>query len=164
MRYKVQPEDFVVEERIHLRLTPGGDFAVYRVRKRGVTTLSVQAQMARALGVPQSNIVFPALKDKDAIAVQHAAVRGTGPERVTGKGFTARFLGRSPHPLTPSDILANRFTLVLRDLSAGEVARIQKRAATLGESGLPNYFDEQRFGSYVPGKDHIGKRILQRAC
>jgi tRNA pseudouridine13 synthase len=58
--------------------------------------------------------------------------------------------------------LANRFTLVLRDLSAGEVSRIQKRAATLGESGLPNYFDEQRFGSYVPGKDHIGKRILQR--
>jgi tRNA pseudouridine13 synthase len=162
MRYKVQPEDFVVEERIHLRFTPDGEFGVYRVRKRGVTTLSVQAQMARELGVAQSDVVFPALKDKDAVAVQHAAVRGIGPARVSGKGFSARLLGRSPRPFSPSDILANRFTLVLRDLTAAEAARIQRRAAALEQSGLPNYFDEQRFGSYIPGHDHIGKRILQR--
>jgi tRNA pseudouridine13 synthase len=162
MRYKVQPEDFVVEERIHLRFTPDGEFGVYRVRKRGVTTLSVQAQMARELGVAQSDIVFPALKDKDAVAAQHMAVRATGPMKVSGKGFSARFLGRSSRPLSPSDILANRFTLVLRDLTVTEVVRIQGRAAVLQQSGLPNYFDEQRFGSYIPGHDHIGKRILQR--
>lgn len=162
MKFKVLPEDFAVEERIHLRFTPGGEFGVYRVRKRGVTTLSVQAQMARELGVAQSDVVFPALKDKDAVAVQHAAARGTGPTRVAGKGFTARFLGRVPRPLTPSDILTNRFTLVLRDLSAKEVTRIQERSAALERTGLPNYFDEQRFGSYAPGHDHIGKRILQR--
>jgi tRNA pseudouridine13 synthase len=162
MKYKVQPEDFVVEERIHLRFTPGGDFSVYRVRKRGTTTLSVQAQMARTLGVAQSDIVFPALKDKDAVAVQHAAVHGIGSTRVTGTGFTARLLGRIPRPLAPSDIFANRFTLVLRDLPAEEVASIRERSAVLEQSGLPNYFDEQRFGSYVSGKDHIGKRILQR--
>jgi len=28
--------------------------------------------------------------------------------------------------------------------------------------GLPNYFDQQRFGSLAPGEEHIGKRILQR--
>lgn len=162
MRYKAQPEDFVVEERIHLRFTPDGEFGIYRVRKRGVTTLSVQAQMARELGVAQSDVVFPALKDKDAVAVQHAAVRGTGPAKASGKGFSARFLGRSPRPLSPSDILANRFTLALRDLTAAEVVRIQGGAAALEQSGLPNYFDEQRFGSCIRGHDHIGKRILQR--
>jgi tRNA pseudouridine13 synthase len=162
MKYKVQPEDFAVEERVQLRLTPGGEFAVYRVRKRGVTTLNVQAQLAQALGVPQSAIVFPALKDKDAVTEQHAAVRGTGPARLTGRGFDARLLGRSPFPLTPSDISANRFTLVLRDLSTEEIQRIHERSAVLARSGLPNYFDEQRFGSYVPGDDHIGKRILRR--
>lgn len=73
MKHKVMPEDFVVEERIRLRFTPRGPWAVYRVRKRAVTTLSVQAQMARALGVPQSDIVFPALKDKDAVALQQAS-------------------------------------------------------------------------------------------
>jgi tRNA pseudouridine13 synthase len=162
LRYKIRPEDFVVEERVRLRLLPAGDFAIYRVRKRGVTTLGVQAQMARALGVPQANVVFPALKDKEAVAVQHVAVRATGPERLTGKGFEARFLGHSSRPLSPGDISANRFTLVLRDLSAGEVACIQERAAQVARSGLPNYFDEQRFGSLAPGEDHIAKRILQR--
>jgi tRNA(Glu) U13 pseudouridine synthase TruD len=53
MRYKVQPDDFIVEERIRLPRVSEGPFAIYRVRKRGVTTLSVQAQMAQALGVAQ---------------------------------------------------------------------------------------------------------------
>nr|HID14533.1 tRNA pseudouridine(13) synthase TruD [Anaerolineae bacterium] len=100
MRYKVQPEDFTVEEWMRLPLAPRGHFAIYRVRKRGVTTLSVQVQMARALEVPQSAILFPALKDKDAVAIQHVAVRGTGPARLTGKGFLAEFLGRS-YPTSP---------------------------------------------------------------
>jgi tRNA pseudouridine13 synthase len=162
MRYKVQPEDFDVEERARLSFVPHGSFAVYRVHKRGATTLSVQAQMARALGVPQSNVVFPALKDKGAATVQHAAVRGTGPAQLTGNGYRAEFLGRSLRPLTPTDIVANRFTLVLRDLSEGEAARIQERLIQISRFGLPNYFDQQRFGSFASGEEHIGKYILRR--
>jgi tRNA pseudouridine13 synthase len=162
MRYKTEPEDFVVEERMWLPLAPEGHFAVYRVRKRGVTTLSVQAQMARILGVSHCNVVFPALKDKEAVAVQHAAVRGTGPARLAGRGFEAEFLGRSPRPLTPGDIVANRFIIVLRDLSAAEATHIPGRLAQISRVGLPNYFDQQRFGSLVVGEDHIAKRILQR--
>jgi len=162
MRYKVQPEDFIVEEQIRLSLAPSGPFAVYRVRKRGVTTLRVQAQVARALGVSQSAVVAPALKDKDAVAVQHLAVRGTGPARLAGDGFVAEFLGRSPRPLAPADVVANRFTVVLRDLSADEAARVQERLAQVARSGLSNYFDQQRFGSLAPGEEPIGKRILRR--
>ncbi|MFN2271082.1 MAG: tRNA pseudouridine(13) synthase TruD [Anaerolineae bacterium] len=165
VRYKVCPEDFVVEERARLHLVPRGDFAVYRVRKRGVTTLGVQAQMARALGVGQSDVVFPALKDKEAVTVQHAAVRiakDAASPQLTGKGFEARFLGYSPRPLAPGDIAANRFTIVLRDLSIQDVACIQARSAQVAQFGLPNYFDEQRFGSLSPGEDHIAKCVLQR--
>jgi tRNA pseudouridine13 synthase len=162
LRFKVAPEDFVVEEHIRPLFTPEGSFAVYCVRKRGVTTLSVEAQMARELGVPQSAVVFPALKDRDAVAVQHAAVRGTGPTQLAGRGFEARFLGRSPRPLAPADIVANRFTIVLRDLADEEAARMRERSAQIARSGLPNYFDQQRFGSLAPGEDHIGKRILRR--
>ena len=162
MRYKIQPEDFVVEEQMRLPLAPQGPFAVYRVRKRGTTTLRVRAQMARALGVPESAVVAPALKDKDAVTVQHVAVRGSGPARLAGPGFEAEFQGRISRPLTPGDIVANCFTVVLRDLSDEESSRIQERLAQVARCGLPNYFDQQRFGSLVPGEDHIGKRILQR--
>jgi len=162
MRYKVQPEDFIVEEQVQLSLVSRGDFAIYRVRKRDVTTLGVRARVARTLRVPQSAVVFPALKDKDAVVVQHAAVRGTGPSRLAGDGFDAEFLGRSPHPLTPGNVVANRFTVVLRDLSTEEAAHIGERLAQVTRFGLPNYFDQQRFGSLSPGEVPIGKRILQR--
>jgi len=162
MRYKIQPEDFVVEEQMRLPLAPQGPFAVYRVRKRDTTTLRVRAQMARSLGVPESAVVAPALKDKDAITVQHVAVRGSGPARLAGPGFEAELQGRISRSLSPADIVANRFAVVLRDLSDGESSRIQERLAQVARFGLPNYFDQQRFGSLVAGEDHIGKRILQR--
>jgi tRNA pseudouridine13 synthase len=162
MRYKTQPEDFIVEELIALPLVSSGRFAVYRVRKQGVTTLRVRAQMAQMLRVPHSAVVFPALKDKDAVAVQYAAVCSTGTAHLTGDGFEAEFVGRSPRPLTPADIVANQFTIGLRDLSAGEAARLPERLAQVARFGLPNYFDQQRFGSLAPGEEHIGKRILQR--
>ncbi len=151
-----------MEEQIRLSLLPRGPFSVYRVHKRGVTTMGVQIQIARAMGVPQSDVVFPALKDKEAVVVQHATVRGTGPAHLSGKGFRAEFLGRSLHPLSPADVSGNRFTLVLRDLSDQEVAHIQERLLEVSRFGLPNYFDQQRFGSLAPGEDHIGKRILCR--
>jgi tRNA pseudouridine13 synthase len=166
VRYKVRPEDFAVEEHARLHLVPRGDFAIYRVRKRGVTTLNVQAQMAQTLGVPQADVVFPALKDKEAVAVQHSAVRvavrAVAPQQLTGKGFEARFLGYTPRPLTPTDVFANHFTIVLRDLPGEEAAHIQARSAQVARFGLPNYFDEQRFGSLSPGEDHIAKCILRR--
>jgi tRNA pseudouridine13 synthase len=162
MRYKVQPEDFVVEERIQLPLAHRGPFAAYRVRKRGVTTLGVQARMARSLGVGQADVVFPALKDKEAVVVQHATVRGTGPTHLAGNGFEAEFLGRSSRPLSPGDVVANRFTLVLRDMPTAEVERLQERLALVAKHGLLNYFDRQRFGSLTPGEEPIGKCILQR--
>lgn len=61
MRFKVQPEDFIVEERVHLPLSREGSFALYQVRKRGLTTLEVQARMAAELGVPRSAVLFLSL-------------------------------------------------------------------------------------------------------
>ena len=49
MRFKVKPEDFGVEELARLPLAPEGDYAVYRVEKRDVTTLQVQTAIAAQL-------------------------------------------------------------------------------------------------------------------
>ena len=162
MRFKVVPEDFVVEERARLPLPVGGAYAIYRVRKRGITTLQVQERLAARLRVPKSAVVFPALKDKDAVAVQYACVKGGGPGRLTGAGFSAEFLGRCARPLSPRDLEGNRFTVVLRDLTAEEVEHIRARLGQVTRFGVPNYFDLQRFGSYAPGEGFMGKKILQR--
>ncbi len=169
MRLKTVPEDFFVEEL--LRLPEGalgktdGPYALYRVWKRAATTLEVQARIARALRLPRAAVSFPALKDRDAVAVQHATVRVRAlrtPARTEGPGFTAERIGFLPRPLSPADLAGNRFTATVRDLERAEAETLGRRLQEAARQGLPNYFDEQRFGSRTVAGDLPGRRILLR--
>lgn len=124
--------------------------------------MNVQLQMAGSLHLPQSHVVFPALKDKRSVAVQHASVPGGAPQLLEGNGFAAQIVGFLGRPLTPADIEANRFSIVVRDLSASEAQDLAAGLERAGHISLPNYFDQQRFGSVTPDSDHIAKRILLR--
>ncbi len=160
MRIKRIPEDFRVEELIEF---PGqsGPYAYYRVEKRNRSTLAVRAEMASRLKVTPGSVVFPALKDKFAVTVQHASVRKQGPEVIEGRDFVARRVGWGPRALRPSDLLGNRFTITARDLSEETATALFDTVRRLSEDGLPNYFDDQRFGSFSDD-GFIGKAILER--
>jgi len=160
MRIKALPEDFRVEERIDLPEGPG-PYAYYRVEKVGRTTLAVQDEMAAALKVTPSALAFPALKDKAAVAVQYASVRKRGPDEVSGKGWQARRVAWGTRALRSGDLGGNHFTVVARNLAAEEADALAPVVRKLGEYGLINYFDEQRFGSYTK-RGFIGKEILKR--
>jgi len=168
MRFKVRPGDFLVEERIRLPRSAEGRYTLYRVRKWGRTTLQVQTAMAAALAVPPSALTFPALKDRNAVAIQFASLQGAGPSELRGEGFVAQRVGWAHRPLRPTDLEGNRFTLVLRDLTPDEVVHLSHALRWRSRIGLPNYFDEQRFGSLAPTAPaqglppFIGKAILQR--
>jgi tRNA pseudouridine13 synthase len=166
MRLKVKPEDFVVEELAELPLAPRGDFALYRVEKRNVTTLQVQADIAGQLRRRSSDVQAPALKDRKSAAIQYLTVKGPGPTELEGPGYRARIVGRCRRPLRPSDLTGNRFDLVVRDLSPSETSSTGNRVREIARWGLPNYFDEQRFGSFCIEPDapdrFIGKTILRR--
>jgi tRNA pseudouridine13 synthase len=160
MRIKRLTEDFRVEERIRF---PGesGAFAYYRVEKEGLTTMAVRHAMAERLKVTPSALVFPALKDKSAITIQYASVRKQGPEELHGKGFVARRIGWGPRALRPRDLDGNQFVVVIRDLAEADARAFGAILGKLESYGLPNYFDDQRFGSLTP-EGFIGKEILKR--
>jgi tRNA pseudouridine13 synthase len=162
MRIKHSLEDFLVQEELALPLESAGSYAVYRVEKRGITTFQVQARLAARLGCPRSAIILPALKDRKSIAVQYATIKGTPPQRIQGERYSATLAGRLDRPLRPTDIESNRFTVTVRDLLPDEANLMSRRFDEMATEGLPNYFDEQRFGSYHPEKGWIGKRILDR--
>lgn len=145
---------------MELPLRPGGPYVLYRVRKRERTTLEVQAELAARLGVPQRAVIFPALKDREAIAVQMAAVRGRGPDRIQGRGFEAVRIGEADRPLHPRDLRGNRFVVRLRELDELEIERLPAAVAALAIHGFPNYFDDQRFGSWSPEAGFIGRPLL----
>lgn len=160
MRIKRLPEDFRVQE--HVTFPDGeGPYAYYRVEKQGVSTPAVRDAMAARLKVSPSQLVFPALKDKAAETVQYASVRKRGPEEITGTGYRAQRVGWGPRALRPKDLGGNRFTVVVREMTAEQADRLEAVVDGLQSYGLPNYFDDQRFGSLT--KDgFIGKQILLR--
>ena len=161
MRWKIRPEDFRVEERVALSIEPSGPYTLYRVRKWGRTTLEVQAELAARLGVSQRAVIFPALKDRWAIAVQIAAIRGQGPERIRGPGFEAVRIGYASRPPRPQDLRGNRFWVRLRALTREELEGLPQVAAELAAEGFPNYFDDQRFGSWSPEMGFVGRALLR---
>ncbi len=184
MRIKAVPEDFIVEEKIKLPFVEHGAHAIFRVHKRAVTTMDVQEQLAKQLRVGKERIAFPALKDKDAIATQYVSVQcpASNVERLIShrashgsslksptsnvqsptSNFDADFVGYAARALQPTDLRGNAFTLVVRDLSLDEAQHIGPRLKQMAEYGVPNYFDEQRFGSFAGESGFIGKEILQR--
>ena len=160
MRIKQLPEDFRVDERIHF---PGesGTYAYYRVRKVGLTTLAARDALAARLKVTPGALVFPALKDKAAVTVQYASVRKRGPEVIHGEGYEATRIGWGSRALRPTDLEGNVFSVMVRDLSEAEASALGSAMAKLGTFGLPNYFDDQRFGS-LTRDGFVGKEILKR--
>jgi len=160
MRIKQLPEDFQVEEQI---TWPGdaGPFAYYRVQKRGLSTVAARDAMAARLKVTPSALVFPALKDKAAVTVQYACVRTRGPEVIRGEGYEATRVGWGPRALRPTDLAGNLFVVTVRDLSEPAARALGPAMEKLGRYGLPNYFDDQRFGS-LTRDGFIGKEILKR--
>ncbi len=147
MKVKQAREDFVVEEVIDLAPRPDGAFALYRLDKTGIGTLEALRVLERAWRVPRRDVAVAGLKDRHGTTSQTLSIRN-GPARdYEGRGFSVRHLGRAARPVGPGVLAGNRFRIVLRDLGEREARRAVERAGDVLRHGVPNYYDDQRFGS-----------------
>ena len=163
VRIKTIPEDFRVEERLSVQPKARGPYALYRVEKRNITTLEAVQKLSRLLKVKPSAIVFPALKDKVAVAIQHCTVKAPArsiPREIKNASISAELLGYLEHHLSPRDLAENKFIVTVREIPGEEAVRVQERFKLIGSQGLPNYFDFQRFGSWSKSLGFPGKLLL----
>ena len=117
--------------------------------------------MADKLNVTPSALVFPALKDAAAVTIQYASVRKKGAATINGDGYTAERVQWGPRALRPRDLEKNCFQIVVRDMEKQEAMKLAEVLPRMEQYGLPNYFDDQRFGS-LTNDGFIGKEILKR--
>lgn len=165
MRIKTIPEDFRVEEKLSLRPQKSGPYALYRVEKQNITTLEAAQILSQFLKVKPAALVFPALKDKLAVAIQHCTVRASAfpipiPKRFKTTSLAAELLGYLDRHLSPRDIMENKFIVTVRGISRGERDWVRQRFKLVGKQGFPNYFDLQRFGSWTRNLGFPGKLLL----
>ncbi|HEU0153380.1 MAG TPA: tRNA pseudouridine(13) synthase TruD [Arenimonas sp.] len=149
-RYRVQPEDFRVDEIDGFEPTGEGEHLLLTVEKRGMNTAFAAKRIARWAGIPEMGVGYAGMKDRHAVTRQRFSVHF--PKRVAPPlddlvSDDLRVLASHWHnrKLPRGALKGNAFVLVLRDV-AGEPAAIDARLQAIAARGLPNYFGVQRFG------------------
>ena len=157
MKLKRLPEDFQVEEIGALELGQQGAFACYRLTKRAMGTPEAVQAIARRWNISPPLISYGGLKDRHALTMQFITIR-RGPRRnLRQKSIQLEYLGQTPRAFTPRDIQANRFRIVLRQLNRAQLARAGAGIDQALIDGVPNYFDDQRFGSLTASGEFVAQ-------
>lgn len=149
-RFKVEVEDFQVEELLAFEPTGAGEHAFLRIEKRGANTAWIAGRLARIAGVPPVAVGYAGLKDRHGVALQHFTVHlGRRPEPdwspLAADGARVLQATRHQRKLPRGALAGNRFRIVLREVG-GDVDAARARLAAIAADGVPNYFGEQRFG------------------
>lgn len=147
---KQRPGDFEVEEIPAYLPIGSGEHLFLWIEKTGITTEQLTKHLVHTLRVPHRDIGVAALKDRHAVTRQFISVPAKFADRVPEvETDQVRVLGATLHQnkLRTGHLRGNRFSILLRNVTpvAAEVAGAI--ASRLQQSGVPNYFGEQRFGS-----------------
>ncbi|MBX9677645.1 MAG: tRNA pseudouridine(13) synthase TruD [Gemmataceae bacterium] len=160
MKVKQHPDDFVVNEKTHVVPDQAGAFAFYRLEKTGWTTPDALSVVRRRWNIVPQRLSYGGLKDRHAQTTQHFTI-WRGPQRqLSQKGIRVEYLGQIEQPFDSRDIAANGFRLTLRNLSDEQSATAIQALPELKDYGVPNYFDDQRFGSVGGENDFVAKHMV----
>lgn len=131
-----------------------------QVEKRGLTTREVVRALAGALSVPEREVGFAGLKDKQAVATQWLSfpvARDPDPAALAGEGFRVLRASRHENKLRTGHLRGNRFRVVVR---GGDPEAARAVALALAGRGLPNFYGRQRFGA-EGNNAAVGRALLQ---
>jgi tRNA pseudouridine13 synthase len=156
MKLKSLPDDFEVEELSDFPLK-GGSFAVYLLTKKSLGTPEAITAVAARWNIPRHAISYGGLKDKHAVTRQWVTIQRGPRHDLKQENFTLAYQGQADRSFGPHDIAANRFHVVMRNLTERAAADIVAQREGVARDGVPNYFDDQRFGSLGASGEFIAK-------
>jgi tRNA pseudouridine13 synthase len=161
MKVKCRPEDFQVEELTTISPTDQGAFVLYKLKKSGLGTPEALDSIRRRWNLPASSVHHGGLKDRHAITIQYITIRN-GPMRwLTQSNLQLEPLGRVDQPYGPACFRGNRFAIVMRDLDEPALELAHTALQNLESDRLPNYFDDQRFGSVTADGQFIAEAWMR---
>lgn len=187
LKVKVKPEDFIVEEVADLPLQKDGDFCVYWLKKRGWNTVDVLKNLSKKHSLPYADLAYGGKKDKYALTSQfitiarhclsqipsapaqsqlHKGKDGEAnkgaPQEICEENYSLRLVGYMDRPMGPDLITGNKFQIVVRNLIGQELQSALTEIEQVKRDGYPNYFDDQRFGSFDARQGFIAEKVLKK--
>jgi tRNA pseudouridine13 synthase len=160
MRLKQRVGDFRVRELLRRDvLADSGDFRVYRVTKRKLTSDDAARALAEEAGVELAEVGMAGLKDRQGLTIQYMSVARGRPVELATPELKIEPVGFAARALTSEDSLGNAFELTVRALGRGELHRLRLNLPLVRAHGTLNYFDDQRFGNLTHGQGWIYKGL-----
>jgi len=161
MKLKQLPTDFIVQEIPDYTMSPQKDqHTIFLLQKQEVDTFDAIRRIAQRLRISLFEIGYAGLKDKHALARQYVSIPTKyNVQNLKLDSVVLTFVGYSQKKIKIGDLVGNRFIITARDIQRDELASIALRAKSIATSGVPNYFDSQRFGSVID-KIFIGKEVV----
>ncbi|MCU7904700.1 MAG: tRNA pseudouridine(13) synthase TruD [Candidatus Thiodiazotropha sp. (ex Epidulcina cf. delphinae)] len=143
-------DDFQVDEELGFDPDGEGEHLLLHVRKRHTNTHWLAGQLAKLAGIPDRDVSYAGLKDRHAVTTQWYSLRMVDKPEPDWRSLDPQLIQilavyRHRRKLRRGSLQGNRFRLRLRQLKA-DPERMEKRLQRLRETGMPNYFGEQRFG------------------
>lgn len=162
MKLKARPADFKVFEQLREGiLQPRGGHRVYHVTKTKLTSMEAAGELAAELGIAPGDVHMAGLKDRQGTTSQYMSVYHGRDVRWNSQELKIETAGFTDEPLDSSHSEGNHFQIVVRDLGAIELERLREALEPVRTYGLPNYFDEQRFGNLRHGQGWIALDLIR---
>jgi tRNA pseudouridine13 synthase len=156
MKLKSLPDDFRVVELSSVEAC-GGSFALYELTKQSLGTPEAIQEILKAWNLPRWKISYGGMKDRHASTRQWLTIH-QGPQKdLSGRSFSLHYLGQTEKAFEARDIQGNRFHLTLRAIGNSDRTVLEERLQLVQNIGLPNYFDDQRFGSLGHSRQFIAQ-------
>ena len=150
-KLKLKPEHFQVNENLGFDFTGEGEHLMVRIRKTGENTAFVANELAKACGVKSKDVSWAGLKDRHAVTEQWLSVHLPKGDMPDFSAFLAQYpsieivaTDRHNKKLRPGDLIGNEFVVTLSEVT--DVAEVVSRLEKVAQTGVPNYFGNQRFG------------------
>ncbi len=159
---KVKPEDFIVREKINACFGNSGGYSVFQLEKCGWNTIDLLKELARKMKIPLASFSYAGRKDRHGCTSQYISLQGNYPFNLKGRGYSATFQGFLERPIGPDLIIKNDFTIVVRKLHRDSIQSVLDELEIIKKIGYPNYFDDQRFGSFDQRSGFFAEKVLKK--
>ncbi len=172
--FRVEPEDFQVDENLGFAPIGEGEHVYLHVWKRGENTAWVAEKIAELAQVQVMDVGYCGRKDRHAVTTQWFSIylpkTKLEPDwsGLNSESIKILSISRHQHKLRRGDHETNRFIIRLRDLVVADKSAFEQKIAKVLVQGVPNYYGEQRFGrngNNLPEAQAIlveGKRIRDK--
>jgi tRNA pseudouridine13 synthase len=162
-RIKIRPEDFLVDEIPLYEPSGQGEHLYLRIEKIDVGHVELMSLLRRRFSVPENAIGFAGMKDKIGVTRQTVSIRTReNPETMDLGHQRVRVLWAARHAnkIRRGHLRGNRFSIRIREVDALKAPIVARQIRSLQSSGVPNYFDYQRFG-YRRNNHLLGIAVLR---